>query len=196
MAIIMSEIKTDLQRWVNITKCFEPNGDDAREDDDIYLIKRYARLRMSSLKELRQDYKLQLGKDCQMDLSFDEIVIKLMENFQAELKKPINPDVHLPRHMHPIDFNEDLLRCKSKGKLTRLIPGTVIEREYQGNVYVVYCEKGFYDYGGTKYNSLSDVASMITGRRCPGPSFFSRKTRMYMLNRAKAPEKPFENAQN
>jgi hypothetical protein len=61
------------------------------------------------------------------------------------------------------------------------IPGTVLDREYHGEVYVVYCRQGYYEYSRRKYRTLTTIAGEISGTYCSGPNFFSVKTRMYML---------------
>ena len=61
------------------------------------------------------------------------------------------------------------------------MPGSVLEREYHGETYVVYCRFGYYEYSRKKYSNLTTIAREITGTVCSGPNFFSIKTRMYML---------------
>lgn len=51
-------------------------------------------------------------------------------------------------------------------------PGTIIKREYKGEVIqVTVLPKGF-EYGGEVYKSLSAVAKKITGQHCNGYFFF------------------------
>jgi hypothetical protein len=133
------------------------------------------------LKQIRHDYKMEFVEDCSINFTFDQIVMKIMEKYHSETQKPINPNIHLPRHIHPIDFNCDALKNTSRGTITKLIPGTVLEREYHGEVYVVYCRQGYYEYSRRKYRTLTTIAGEISGTYCSGPNFFSVKTRMYML---------------
>lgn len=50
--------------------------------------------------------------------------------------------------------------------------GTRLVREWQGQVYeVTVLDQGF-EYDGTIYRSLSEVANLITGSHCSGPRFF------------------------
>lgn len=174
-------IKFDLIQWLETLQGFPGQRTEGQDEDDLYLIKQYARLRLSSLKQVRHDYKLEFNKECSINFTFDQIVMKIMEKYHAESQKPINPNMHLPRHIHPIDFNSDALKNTSKGAITKLIPGTVLEREYHGETYVVYCRHGYYEYSRKKYRSLTTIAREITGTYCSGPNFFSVKTRMYML---------------
>lgn len=58
---------------------------------------------------------------------------------------------------------------RSSGKL---IPGTRLVREWQGmNQEVTVLESGFV-YGGKTYNSLTAIATEITGTKWNGPEFF------------------------
>jgi len=144
------------------------------------LIKQYARLQLSSTKQLRADYKQHLKKKCPEDLLRNEIILSILEEIQNDLAGILNPSV-LPVDVSPIDFNEDAMGRASRGAITRLAEGTVLERTYNENVYVVFCRKGFYEYKQKRYDSLTEVARDITGTLCSGPTLFSRKVKMYIL---------------
>ncbi len=53
--------------------------------------------------------------------------------------------------------------------------GTVLIREWRGRHYSVTMTIDGVQYEGEHYNSLSEVARMITGQRCSGPAFFGLK---------------------
>jgi hypothetical protein len=56
-------------------------------------------------------------------------------------------------------------------------PGTILTREYRGEVHqVTALERGF-EYGGKGYRSLSGVARAITGTHWNGYVFFALKNR-------------------
>ena len=58
---------------------------------------------------------------------------------------------------------------------TSLSPGTELIRSYQGQTYIVLvCGSGF-EWNGTCYGSLSEIATTITGSRRSGPKFFGLK---------------------
>ena len=58
----------------------------------------------------------------------------------------------------------------------RLLPGTVLTREYRGVIYrVVVTADGQYALEGRMYPSLSMIAREITGSRWSGPLFFGLK---------------------
>ena len=57
-----------------------------------------------------------------------------------------------------------------------LSPGTELIRSYQGQTYtVLVCGSGF-EWNGTCYGSLSEIATLITGSRRSGPKFFGLKS--------------------
>ncbi len=173
--------RTPLQRWIDVLHVFENDIEEAdKEDDVLYLIKQYARLQLSSISQLRADYKTLLKKKCPPDLLRDAVILAILEKLQHQLREPFSPD-NLPADVDPMDYNEEKLERASRGCITRLVDGTVIERTYNKKTYVIYCRKGFYEYKGEYYNSLTEVARLITGTLCSGPSFFSKKSKIYIL---------------
>ena len=51
-------------------------------------------------------------------------------------------------------------------------PGTRFVRQWQGQMHVVTSEAEGYEYRGSRYQSLSEIARLITGTRWSGPLFF------------------------
>jgi Protein of unknown function (DUF2924) len=56
-------------------------------------------------------------------------------------------------------------------------PGTRLVREWREQVHVVEVEAKGYQYKGTRYESLSEIARLITGSRRSGPLFFGLKAK-------------------
>ena len=54
-------------------------------------------------------------------------------------------------------------------------PGTRLVRQWKEQVHVVEVETEGYEYKGTRYESLSEIARLITGTRWSGPLFFGLK---------------------
>jgi K+-sensing histidine kinase KdpD len=54
-------------------------------------------------------------------------------------------------------------------------PGTRLVRQWRDQVHVVHVEEQTYEYRGTRYESLSEIARLITGTRWSGPLFFGLK---------------------
>ena len=58
---------------------------------------------------------------------------------------------------------------------TGLSPGTELMRSYQGQTYTVMVRGTGFEWNGTCYGSLSEIATLITGSRRSGPKFFGLK---------------------
>ena len=56
-------------------------------------------------------------------------------------------------------------------------PGTRLVREWQNQVHLVNVETKAYEYRGTRYHSLSEIARLITGTRWSGPLVFGLKSK-------------------
>jgi|SRR6266853_3481179 len=55
--------------------------------------------------------------------------------------------------------------------------GTRLIRQWKDQVHVVNVEEGSYEYRSNRYDSLSEIARLITGTRWSGPLFFGLKGR-------------------
>ena len=53
-----------------------------------------------------------------------------------------------------------------------LSPGTELKRRYHGQTYIVQVLNKGFEWNGTCYGSLSEIANHITGSRRSGPKFF------------------------
>ena len=57
----------------------------------------------------------------------------------------------------------------------RIKPGTRLVRQWRDQVHLVNVEANSYEYQGARYQSLSEIARLITGTRWSGPLFFGIK---------------------
>jgi hypothetical protein len=57
----------------------------------------------------------------------------------------------------------------------RLRPGTRLVRQWRDQVHLVNVNTNGYEYQGARYQSLSEIARLITGTRWSGPLFFGIK---------------------
>jgi Protein of unknown function (DUF2924) len=57
-----------------------------------------------------------------------------------------------------------------------LKPGTRLVRQWRDQVYLVNVEASGYEYQGARYQSLSEIARLITGSRWSGPLFFGLRS--------------------
>ena len=171
--------KTPLQKWVDVLSVFDEEDihEEYEKDDTLFLIKQYARLRLSSTGQLRSEYKHCFKKKCPVDLLKDELIISILTMIQSKISNSEN----IPNdteEIPPIEMNLQALEMGSQGVATKLVEGTVLERVYRGKTHKVKYLRGVYEYGGNSYSSLTEVAQRITGTQCSGPSFFSRKVQM------------------
>ncbi len=75
------------------------------------------------------------------------------------------------------DHLREMVPVQTRASGIRLIPGTILTREYRGEVHqVTVLEKGF-EYGGGVFRSLSGIARTITGTQWNGKLFFGLKKR-------------------
>jgi hypothetical protein len=56
-------------------------------------------------------------------------------------------------------------------------PGTRLVRQWKEKVHVVNVEAEGYEYKGARYESLTQIACLITGTRWSGPLFFGLKAK-------------------
>ena len=56
--------------------------------------------------------------------------------------------------------------------IPRIRPGTRLVRQWGDQVHLVNVHVNGYEYQGTRYRSLSEIARLITGTRWSGPLFF------------------------
>ena len=100
---------------------------------------------------------------------------RIAYGLQERAFRKINPAL-LDRNAHRI---EKLLATGKVSKFDRDIrpvPGTVITREYRGQMHrVVVGADGQYEFEGRRYATLSVIAREITGTRWSGPLFFGLK---------------------
>jgi Protein of unknown function (DUF2924) len=61
--------------------------------------------------------------------------------------------------------------------MARSKPGTRLIRSWQGKTHTVTIEESGYQYQGSQYRSLSEIARHITGTQWSGPLFFGLKSR-------------------
>lgn len=99
------------------------------------------------------------------------ITYKLQE---IEFRK-VNPEL-LERNRRRIEALIEAGEKKKPERGVRLMPGTVLTREYQGVEHrITVTLDGRYDFEGRLYPSLSMIAREITGTRWSGPLFFGLK---------------------
>jgi hypothetical protein len=99
------------------------------------------------------------------------IAYKLQEN----AFRTVNPGL-LERNARRIRALIETGKAPKRDRELRLVPGTVLTREYRGiEHHVAVAQDGQYEYQGRRYPSLSMIARESTGTRWSGPLFFGLK---------------------
>jgi hypothetical protein len=84
------------------------------------------------------------------------------------------------RSRHRIGQLARAIEDNSKSSLPRtrpIKPGTRLIRQWKDQVHIVNVEEHSYEYRSTRYDSLSEIARLITGTRWSGPLFFGLKVK-------------------
>jgi Protein of unknown function (DUF2924) len=97
------------------------------------------------------------------------IAYKLQEN----AFRTVDDTQLLERNARRIQALIETGKAPKRDRELRLVPGTVLTREYHGvEHHVAVMQDGQYAYQGRPYPSLSMIAREITGTRWSGPLFF------------------------
>ena len=117
-----------------------------------------------SYQELKERYRLAFRQSAPPRLGGDLLRRALVYQAQAEelggLPRRIGK--HLRAASTPAEHNRH----------QRLLPGTQLVREWQGEMHTVDVLEHGYGWHDEKFTSLSAVAREITGTRWSGPRFF------------------------
>jgi hypothetical protein len=103
------------------------------------------------------------------DLLRRGIAWRLQSRVHGDLSSHIKRE--LERVAERLGRGEELLSSSR----TSLKPGTRLVRQWQGRVHHVLVLDDGYEYDATRFSSLTQVATAITGTHWSGPSFFGLK---------------------
>jgi hypothetical protein len=117
-----------------------------------------------SYQELRQQYQATFRQSAPPRLGGDLLRRALAYQAQAEELGglPRRIEKHLRADSTPAEHNRH----------QRILPGTQLVREWQGEMHTVDVLERGYGWRGESFASLSAVAREITGTRWSGPRFF------------------------
>ena len=76
-------------------------------------------------------------------------------------------------------LEESTDRTKKQKVKYDLDQGQKITKEYRGKTYIVFVYEKKYIYNGEEFNSLSQIAKLITGKHLSGPLFFNLRKRKH-----------------
>ncbi|MBT3625804.1 MAG: DUF2924 domain-containing protein [Gammaproteobacteria bacterium] len=125
------------------------------------------RLRAASYSELRAWYQ-DLRPDAQIPkrLKANNLIGQIAWLEQAQTSGLDIDEFHA-------SIVKQLSQCNKMGQ--NLKPGTRLLREWHGQTHQVEVQTNGFAYNGETYNSLSEIARVITGARWSGPRFFGLK---------------------
>jgi hypothetical protein len=136
-----------------------------------------ARLRDLDVQNLRSSWESRYGGKAAAHLTRHFLFRLLSYRLQAEHLGDLDPDSKriLDRSESPEDAS---MRAADAARATKsLRPGTVLGREWMGEMHRVAVLAEGFAWNGTTYSSLSKVAFAITGTRWNGPRFFGLRDR-------------------
>jgi len=131
------------------------------------IIRQIIELESKSSIELRQIHNNLFGEQCQPNASKEHLRPKLAYRLQELAIGGLDDKTK--------EKLESVAKGKSvigKAKHSDLLPGTKICKEYNDVEHQVEVMSDCFEYNGQKWNSLSAIATKITGTKWNGPRFF------------------------
>ena len=123
-----------------------------------------ADLRSLAIDVLRRHWRVIFGRAPPADLSKDLLRRMIAWHLQERAFGGLDGE--------SLRFLDGLARHGSSPR-RQLKPGTVLVRDYQGQLHTVTVAPDGFDWQGTTYRSLSAIARAITGTAWSGPRFFA-----------------------
>lgn len=136
-----------------------------------------AKLRMLSRSELlnlwSEHYRKAAPPGIRREILVPFLAYRIQENAHGGLKPTVLAE--LRRIARALERNGTSNEAVGR---PRIKTGTRLFRQWRGQTHEVFVTESGYEYRGTAYRSLSEIARKITGTRWSGPAFFSlRKAR-------------------
>jgi hypothetical protein len=137
-----------------------------------------ARLRDLDANELRGRWHALLGRPAPPHLPRHLIFRVLAYRMQSDRFGELDADSRriLDRSGPPEKAGQTAVNTRRQ--LAELRPGTVLGREWRGQMQRVAVLTGGFAWNGKTYRSLSEVAHAITGTRWNGPRFFGLRDKV------------------
>ena len=131
-----------------------------------------ARLRDLDVTELRRHWQAVFGRPAPPHLARHLLFRSLAYRLQADCLGDLEAEAKrlLDRSRSPEEAGQDAVRLSQRTAVLR--PGTILGREWNGQMQRVAVLGDGFAWNGNTYPSLSKVAFAITGTRWNGPKFF------------------------
>jgi hypothetical protein len=133
---------------------------------------------LSSLPGLRKDALVGLWRELfktdpplllRKELMLQFLAYRMQEQEFGPLSRPSH------RRLRQLAETIEVVSNASGAQKIAIKPGTRLMRRWKDEVHAVNVEEGSYEYRGARYDSLSEIARLITGTRWSGPAFFGLK---------------------
>lgn len=137
-------------------------------------------MRDLDLPGLRARWRSITGRDAPPHLSRQLLFAMLAYRIQAEAFRDLDAEtLRLLKKLGTSDSDSDvgLLTDAFNQRRHRLLLGTILTREWNGQVHRVMVVKDGFAWNGRTYDSLSAIAHAITGTKWNGPRFFALRDR-------------------
>lgn len=135
---------------------------------------RIARLRTLSRSELldlwQELYRKSAPPGIRREILVPFLAYRIQENAHGGLKPTALTE--LRRIAKALERNRTSTEPLAR---SRIKTGTRLFRQWRGHTHEVFVIESGYEYRGTGYRSLSEIARKITGTRWSGPAFFGLK---------------------
>ena len=131
-----------------------------------------ARLRDLDVGQLRSHWQAVFGRPAPPHLARHLLFRSLAYRLQADRWGDLEGETKrlLDRSRSPEEAGQDAVRLSQRTAVLR--PGTILAREWNGQMQQVAVLADGFAWNGNTYPSLSKVAFAITGTRWNGPKFF------------------------
>ncbi len=139
--------------------------------DNITIIRQVLELENKSSVELRKIYNNIFPEKCAENASQDQLRPKIAYRLQELVLGGLDTKTKAKLE----SFAKGGFIAASKPKHSDLLVGTKICKEYNNIDHQVEVTKDGFEYNGQKWNSLSAIATKITGTKWNGPKFFGMR---------------------
>ena len=131
-----------------------------------------ARLRDVDAKALRERWETALGKKAPAHLPRHLLYRLLAYRLQADRFGDLDAESRRLLDQSASPEQASKRAAEANNRTNRLRPGTVLGREWNGQMHRVAVMADGFAWNGATYPSLTKVAFAITGTRWNGPKFF------------------------
>ena len=170
--------------WAPLLGLLGINGSNLPQDEepDLFLIRQFARWQLSPKTELKEEYRQTFYEFCPEMFEKEDIILQLMKRLYLEQNSPEKVWSEI-KNQELTDHAYRTLQTAKRNDRVKLPRGVWLVRTYKRKKHKVECLDTHYVYQGMYYTNLTEIAQLITGTGCSGPTFFRRKTEILMRHR-------------